>query len=534
MSDTVQERIASMKNQENEYSDYKTLNIPAFLSETQKQKEKIQNILILALSTFHYNQKTKRVEVSDATYTVRNNKAAGEYHGAYQLEPIPKYLEKTLQAQKQHLDEIIVLCSKKSQDKMKPGNGVVINNAYISECSPLDYFVFALNQADEFNGHTPFYYIVKTEDDSEHPLLADAMSSALAEVRRNEQARVYVDIHGGLRDAQQIINGLLSLLKVEGRNIEPDNIYSVVIPGNADKGEIVDAGETLRLYDFISGINELMNYGRIDSLDNYENRTSTADEEKALIRELRNIAESIQLNNIRGFEDALDRLPGKINRCKQSEQKSFLNLYLSDIEENYKSIMGSNRTILNEIRWSLNHGFYQQVLTLIESRIPDYFIDNDWLDFDRDAMDLAAENRNRRRSEEALTRERKQKIFNICVPNIIKRKRTAPLERGMAGYDLMASIPDSHTIRSNGTGRNLFEGYTISVDDSLKEIIRLHIAFKELRNECNHSEMQHFANISMKLFNKQVKKYCAMLSVLSRNTASEKPKVHVKAPGVCR
>lgn len=517
-SDTSDERLSDQpEGTKKESEEVKVASIKPFHApKGTLQKDSAKKILILSLSTFPYNG-----TMIKTSYTYLKDKKKDDIVGAYQLEVVPKLLA----CKNIFFDEVIILSTDSTR---RPKKEIFIEDRNGEkerirwEClssdpesdgvSELDYFTSFYDSICEKQNIHPYYKDVHISDpgdaknkndyDSQKDIQNTIVSinQILEEIRNQRDADIYVDIHGGSRVTQQLITGILYLLKNEGRSIKPDHIFT------ADRGWVSSAGVTFSIYDFISGINELMYYGRTESLNNYKNKSHTTEAENDLVNELKTIAESIQLNNIKGFEDALNQLPNKIRNCQSASKKnSFLSLYLNNIENHYQTITKEGRTVLDEIRWSLDHGFYQQVLTLIESRMPDYFKEKGWLDFSESAMRIASE-----KTDDRIRQYRA--VFNAVIPTLIPKKdrlkpliqskdpRYNPLSKGI----LESSILNRRVIR---TVTHTYSGYTVQVDQPLKAIICLHIAFKELRNLCNHTDTENFPDISMKLLVQQVNNY---------------------------
>ena len=78
---------------------------------------------------------------------------------------------------------------------------------------------------------------------------------------------------------------------------------------------------------------------------------------------------------MRQFERALSKLSSAFNKYKRNKPSgSYLSSFLSLIESNYQNLLSPNRSVVDEIDWCTQKGFYQQALTLVESRMPEVII----------------------------------------------------------------------------------------------------------------------------------------------------------------
>lgn len=356
------------------------LRIPLYARHTNRIHP-VKNILILALSTFPYNGQLKRsVILTDKDSTVR------EYY--YQLEPVPKMLIDRLLEKGEKLDEIIMLCTDAVYD---PRETCQITDSWQREVtdpdggpvSPIDYFVWNIKDYSTARGYDEQDIIFRDFGPSaeNHTTIAQTINDILEEIRSvsshdsGSQADIFVDTHGGLRTTQELLNSILSLMQIEGIPIKYQNLFSVEYSSIDSTGKIIPAGEVIHVMDFVSGINECINYGRTDSLTRFYGAENTDKADAEMIRHMTNVAKGIQLCNMGQFEKALNELSTAFHKYKKNKPSgSYLFSFLSLIESNYQNLLSPRRSVIDEIEWCTQKGFYQQALTLIESRMPEVII----------------------------------------------------------------------------------------------------------------------------------------------------------------
>lgn len=323
------------------------------------KENKRQNILLLALSTFfsRNDEKPDLTKTYEYFYTDSKNSHSGKY--IYQMEPVVQVLSKKLADENDTLDAIVMLCSKQSMEKK-----TVIDNRGERSVSPLDFFkeqaVSWLNP--DMDIQDKFYPIRIDENDSSGGI-ADAVN--LIRKLNAKGMRLYLDNHGGFRGTQQALEAILSLLKIE--SIQVTEVFNVKFSGS--KSEISSNDMEFRMFDFVSGINEFINYGRIDSLKNYFDRVGKDEETQELLSIISGIAEAIQLCDVMDFEENLDKL-SKFFSSHGRPGNNYLALFYQNIENDYKSLIKGRHDTLDEVEWCLKKGFYQQCLTLIEGKMP--------------------------------------------------------------------------------------------------------------------------------------------------------------------
>ena len=366
-----------------------TLDIKDYVPENLNEftSDEVNNVLLLALSTFPSNH-----PMVEFTYS-------GSYEGNaytdsyfYQMEPVIDLLSNHLHKKNEHIDEIILLVTEKTVEKI--GNVKLVtsdnktNMLIMSDrenpnmISPLDYFVYSFNKRNP--GMKTKFSIHFCDSTEETGSIAKTIHEILDELRNHKKAKVYVDIHGGIRSTQQLVSSILSLLHLEGIGISSNNVFNVRKDGY-NTSFIENAGNTFRIMDFVSGMNEFMSYGRTGSLERfYKTEKKSIDSslksvtdtsqgsESNIVSIFKEIASGIQLCDINSFENGLDKL--KDIDISAQNPDSFLSIFWNDVEANYKGLLGPDRTVLDEIKWCISKGFFQQALTLIESRMPEELI----------------------------------------------------------------------------------------------------------------------------------------------------------------
>lgn len=266
-------------------------------------------------------------------------------------------------------------------------------------------------------------HILINEDNS-----VEAINNTVVDIRSsikdNPSVQLFIDDHGSFRGISVALLSIISLLNCE-ENIKKINIYTFRFGAN----KLVQYGSDniknpYTLNSFVSGINEFINYGRIDSLINYyeneyvgtksllkewenlvddyalvkDNKTlldcidlttwrdkisNTSKDYKCIIAMLvtmKHISNSIQLCDMDGFEKELDYL--NVNKENDFTGDSYLSIFSDLIFNDYGKLLNSEeRTPLSIIEWCTKKSFIQQALTVLEDKMPkmliNYFGDND-------------------------------------------------------------------------------------------------------------------------------------------------------------
>jgi len=308
---------------------------------------------MLALSTFSWNRELKVCDISrvnEYEYSDSNGKVTN-VHGGYQLEPVPALLVK----QGVPLDQVIILTTGATERAVE-----VMTIKDVEELSPLEYFSRYIEELYiETKCGVP--KIVSVSVDEHKPALAiQRAAGILQEIAKDNDIKLYVDNHGGFRSVQLLVEAIINLLKNEHMEVEFYNVFF-----ENKKGKIVK-DEANRIFDFVSGINEFTNYGRIDSLFKYLDK----EQNKDLLDPLTEIAEGIQWCDISSFELGLKHLKNYYRSDKKSVSNIYLKIFEEHIKSDYDKLLESSEMDAVEVaRWCMRKGFYQQALTVIESRM---------------------------------------------------------------------------------------------------------------------------------------------------------------------
>ena len=320
-----------------------------------------------------------------------NGEKKGQYF--YQLMPVPMYLKECGII----MDYYLMISTSATERKAKlidPENkGTIIDNK-----SPNNYFEDAVIEKGlvsiKFkNDNVLSQFIEKFPEklhsgeresgrfcfiDSDHGM-DTAISSivhALRALSKEFNVELYIDEHGGARDNQWIVSAIVTLLDGEvsesGKQIIVKKMLTTGIRDNNNNYPISDS--SYNIVQFVSGIKEFLVSGRIDNLKEFF-KGSQENQDNPLIEILEYISYGILLCDLDIFEEGLNRLKKyKADDSSQNEDNVYLKLFSDTIYNEYGTVIDANEEdgsrIINELRWCNKRKYYQQALTIIESKIP--------------------------------------------------------------------------------------------------------------------------------------------------------------------
>ena len=471
--------------------------------------KKNANVALFALSTF-YDKYEQSVLSSDDK----------EYRYFYQLEPA--LINERICYGKEKLDYVIMLCTDKTMEpksiKVKVGN-----ETYNMTMSPLEFIeelarktsllapvladdegIIDLNQ--DKDSYISYYkkddninkriIVVKIPKDNENNVKGENDNNAriisltikaIKQMMDMNHVNLHVYNNGGFRNTQSNLELIVSLLEKD-TSISIKN-YDVKYDGKVS-AQIFEMGKDV--VSFVSGMNEFRNYGKISSLTKYyDGQLKGKDSE--LLDCLKLISYGIQVNDINRFEEGLVGLykvdEGNIN-------DHYLRLFFSEIKEdfNFMNYRNDNREYVKRmVLWCLGKGYYQQVLTLIESRVPKVVRNLVKTGFENEIEELKnSEGYYYLSEDEWLLNKVVFRIYSIDTENKVL---------SWFNWEKSHMIPGKKFTNNENENKKKKKSYRYSVEiseggnkDELVSFIRMHCVLKNKRNNANHADQSDEVN----------------------------------------
>ena len=329
-------------------------------AETHKQTHRFDNrpahtnILLLALSTFQN-------VIRKSTFSYDFYGCKGEVTGRYQLDPIPKMLDELLAQNGENLDKIIMLCTDDTTQKIA---SIQTPEGELKDISPAEYFQNQVrNYMNPFLKNNELFTPINISIDSPY----EGIQKVVKTIRNIKNPHLYLDTHGGLRGIQRILEATITLLKIEGVPVR--EAYSVAFTDKNTVKPIISETEQMKIFDFVSGINEFITCGRADTLTEYYKEKSKYHFQNDIVSKITTVANGIQWCCVPEFERGLTSLQEYFQQHADKNADPYLSIYIDDIKRDYQNLVLSKYSVVDEINWCIKKKFYQQALTLIESRI---------------------------------------------------------------------------------------------------------------------------------------------------------------------
>lgn len=327
----------------------------------------IKNVLVLTMSTLSFKRSSNEEKLPLLLNYYKYNDISVNGYG--QLEPIPKMLIKKLSKINERLDKIIVLASNEAM-KQVSFEIKMPNDEIVSMCESATSFFERQIHNEDSNIEIEVIEVSKDDDKLMEPI-QKTVNELRSLKKKNRDLTLFLDMHGGQRQNQLIMDAIISLLKIE--EISVAETYSCDGFSNdiENPREISDANEALKIFDFVAGMNEFINYGSSKSLEKYIPENESGNED--LIKCILGVSNALKLCDIDGFERNLDKLQ---NILMENSVDGYMDIFREAIAADYtENLLDTHkRNLITELEWALNKGFIQQCLAIVESKSAELFV----------------------------------------------------------------------------------------------------------------------------------------------------------------
>ncbi len=369
-------------------------------------------------------------------------------------------------------DEIIyeMKSSEKNYIKNILEKGNVLNNSDPeAEIQKKISGLFESHNIKEMSSNPRILYISVEEKKEDE--IAGAIAKAISFIKliSNKKTNIHYYNNGGFREIPLYLEMIMSLIK-DDPNINIEKNIIEYYDGNA---VLKTAGRGVE--DFVSGINEFRNYGKMDSLNKYYRYgddnvlDSLTENDMKLLDCLNRISVGIQSNLIANFQAGLDDLNSIKELGKEMLQDHFLRLFFDEIINDFSFVeyKNSNRSkyIIEMMRWAHKKGYYQQVITMIESFVPLLLKECNKYNYNLPNTYINSKRKYTHDSDNDRT------VFNACV-----------IHNCVAGKQ---NIFDGRAFDNN-------EINVISTD-KIYRLIQNHKVIKDIRNKVNHISYRNYS-----------------------------------------
>lgn len=489
----------------------------------------MKSIILLAMSTLD-----KRIELNKEgdSFSVARDPSIEIEDCRSQLEPVVRYFLKD----KECTDEvdILMLCTRPTLEEFIPNDkskyvnkkGIELDKVSavsflkerIEECSEkkckkIVYKVFPLYRED---GEIPVEIDAEIVLDKKNcdPDYLSGMRSVIKEIRdivmdyskENNSVPFYIVSHGGLRDVILSLNAIISLMDSEG--IRPGKICGT----NTSNHTIEDQRASFDIFRFVSGMQDFLNVGSVETLQNYykesvylysSDREDAEEFNKKLLDAMNKVSIGVQYSNPESYISGLDDLKKVLDTDVDDKfEKTSLGIFKDTIKKDFGVLLDpEKRTEVDMVERCINKKQYQQALTFLESELPQYYKKKGIISFPGSDYKRSRERFNEFLTNMLILQNKKESPVLIIKRFIEKKKEGKNWEEALIDKEnwnenlednIEKYIKDWQCSKNNCRRNNTYDPDSIGdiynfIEDILP-ILKMHKVLKLIRNSFSHSD----------------------------------------------
>lgn len=339
-------------------------------------KNKTFNFLLLAMSTLNFDKAKVPGKNVLPKYTYVNDVSVSEPEEYYsQLEPVSREI---IVRKGVVPDQIIVLCTKETLQK---------ESFYLSDdpehelqYSAYDFYKERISRYLPEEKRDIFSCIDIDVSNINLGIInaANLIINKKAEIEKNygegnqTEVKLWIDTQGSFREIILVMNAIMNLLKMQKISIA--GIFSAQFNKKSNPASIIrEQTENYRIFDFVSGMNEFIMYGRAVQLNNYYRNNCSDHLIINILNAMKKVADSIQMCDPGGFLEYKKQLRTAISEYEKQQKdisKELFAIFIHEVKDDYGVLLKDECTNIDIIDWFYRKQFYQQALTFIESKIP--------------------------------------------------------------------------------------------------------------------------------------------------------------------
>ena len=239
----------------------------------------------------------------------------------------------------------------------------------------------------ECNEDVRINFISTEDDDDSEKTFTDLLISSIEHVRDisgsdGGEVEIYLCTQNdNARDTFVLTSLMETIRAMPGSRERVVRIIQTDAPSDKMVEDITDDTGKLGVYELLSATRAFLRYGKTDLLLDFRDSSGIHNPEiDRMLYAMRNIDTGISLCDISDIERGIAKLKEIFSENNaitgDSFAEKYFNIIAQGIRQDYGSLLcGKKIEFIELVKWAYRKGFWQQTLTLIESRAPRDFID---------------------------------------------------------------------------------------------------------------------------------------------------------------
>ena len=318
-------------------------------------------------------------------------------------------------------------------------------------------------------------------------------------VKDEPDVNLYISLNSDdAADTYIVINMLDILVSMPGSGVSLKKIFTVQNLRRKMTGIIRDDTAGFGITELFHAINAFLNYGKADKIVDIWKKSGDQNESiSSMVYAMRHVDTGLSMCNIPEVLSGILRLRELFQGEKLFRDCSAYGAYFSvvaeSIREDYGTLLEGDGDIpfIDLVKWAYRHQFYQQTLTLIESKAPENFVRSGIFYYcnDENNMDQVARLFAEKRLE--LKPYEFYKIDNIDHYFVKTYDRGRTRGMGEKGEDTQRVYARLRTGSLENKDPSLITGFTACDSaETLQNILYAYYHLGDVRNKISHAEAE--------------------------------------------
>jgi len=195
---------------------------------------------------------------------------------------------------------------------------------------------------------------------------------AYAQEHPAAKIRLYADMTGGFRYNSTMMLAIMQLLQFNGIEL------GKVLYSDPAKKRVFDATSLLGLFHLISGADEFVRFGSVETLQDYFHDAPKTQDLDNLLQAMQRFSDAIKMCRTSLIKDELRTLNVYLQAFKENHgstlQENLFASIIMTLQNEYGALLEGHATEFDIIRWCERKGFLQQAMTLCTEWLPAYLV----------------------------------------------------------------------------------------------------------------------------------------------------------------
>ncbi len=315
---------------------------------------------------------------------------------------------------------------------------------------------------------------------------------------RTEPINLYVALNSDDMTDNFVLMSVLDIIHtMPDNNVNICNVFTTSGTHDMLAGEIRDDTEGYGITNLNAAFRAFLKYGKADMIIDYWEHCGEKNEKiDLMIYAMQHIDAGVSLCDVKEIEQGVTQLRKVFENGIDFEADSYnsrlFTVLAQGIRRDYGSLLKGEETDPFELaRWAYEKGFYQQALTLIESRIPETFVERGIFYYAGNEEQKAEALRHFARYRNTLKPFELWKIDEGLEHFFIKSyNRSDPAARSGKGGGQRAYAAYRIKSLDNPDPSKMMTGYTVCTDrEALENLLYAYYHIGEIRNITNHASV---------------------------------------------